>query len=196
MTTPTGFDQWIGYILEDEGPEVNISPDEPGGISCYGVSLLALADYNRAMSLPKPVAADVSSMTVNRAETFYAWFLSDLMLDQQTAAVAYRLADITVNIGQVGAAHALCLATGIWPLSDQVTPALCTAAKALDQKQLICALSAVWIGLKYGSGTPVGAGWTHYGHGWTNRRNAAHSRALGLISVPLAANHISLGRAS
>ena len=42
----------LAFIDEDEGPELNISSTEPGGASCRGVSLLVLAEYAKAHSLP------------------------------------------------------------------------------------------------------------------------------------------------
>src|ERR1035437_5930775 len=189
-TSPTGFDQWIGFILVDEGPELNQNAQEPGGASRFGVSVDALTDYHHSVGLPVATIADVVAITSDQAIAFYRWYLSSLMLDQLPAAIAYRLADIATNLGQVGGARALCLALGVWPLSDQVTPALCGAARQLDQTQLICALSGVWMGQKHGAGK----GWEQDGHGWTARRSKAHARALSLITVALGANSVSSGR--
>ena len=181
MTKPTGFDIWINYILDDEGPELNVSPDEPGGASRSGVSVDALTDFYNA-TYPQGHAAatiaDVTAMTATSAGQFYEWFLGTMMLDQLTPAVAYRIADIEVNLGRNGGLWAVCLALGISPFPPAMTQGVISQVKAVDPAQMIMALSGVWLSWKHANAI----GWVKYGNGWTNRRNKAHSRAIGLIT--------------
>ena len=177
MTDPSGFATWINYILDDEGPELNQSPDEPGGASRRGVSVSALTDYNKSVSLPAATVADIINLTDAQATTFYQWFFSTLMLDQVPSAVAYRIADIVTNLGHTGGVEALGIALGIYPVPTEMTPAIVSMVNAFDQGQLLCSLSGVWLENKHADE----AGWLKYGAGWTSRRNKAHARAMGLL---------------
>ena len=57
--------QSLAYITGDEGPELNVSPGEPGGASKWGVSLTVLSEH-----LGKPCAvADVAALTPDDANT-------------------------------------------------------------------------------------------------------------------------------
>lgn len=180
MTTPAGFADWIGYVLADEGPEVNQSTDEPGGVSRYGVSLAAYSDYRRAEKLPAPVVADVAAMTPAAATEFYAWFLGDMMLDQLPEALAYRIADLAVTLGREGAVEALCVALGVWPMPATMTAALVTDAEAADQRSLLLALGAAWLATKRTQGGAAGK--ARYGHGWNVRANRVHDRAAAMVT--------------
>jgi lysozyme family protein len=179
-TVPTGFNTWIQFILDDEDPTVNESPDEPGGISCWGISLFALQDYYKAQKLPPATADDVRNLTSVSAATFYNWFLSTFMLDQVSIAIAYRISDLVVTLGRVGAVEAVCVALGIYPIPTAMTQDIINSINAADQKQLIWALSGVWLATKR-SLTPTGK--IKYGHGWNNRRNNAHTRAIALVTA-------------
>jgi len=180
VTTPTGFADWIPYILDDEGPEVNASSDEPGGVSKYGVSLTTYRDYCRATKLPVPVAGDVADLTANGASAFYSWFLGDMMLDQLPAALAYRVADLAVTLGREGAVDALCSALGVWPVPTAMTAALVAAAKAADQTCLLWSLSGAWLATKRAQGGAAGR--AKYGDGWNARRNKVHARATAMVT--------------
>jgi lysozyme family protein len=176
MGVPAGFDNWIQFLLEDEGAEVNESPDEPGGISKYGVSLNAYSDYARAghYSVSKDVIRD---LTAGEAKAFYEWFFGPLLLDDLAPAVAYRIADIVANLGRHGGALTVQIAIGLWPISPAMTPEIIAAVEAVDPATMVYALSAVWLAEK--AARP--ASWAKYGHGWTNRRNKVTARALALI---------------
>jgi lysozyme family protein len=180
------FDDWIGLILKAEGPEINENVDEPGGISCYGVSLSSLADYNKANKLPSPTRDDVRSMTEDRAKQFYAWFFTPLRLNDLPDAIAYRLADIATNIGRSGGVAALemalmcCGGSAVvkWPFPEAINDAYIVGIKSVTPTALITALSAYWVGYKHAQ---TATGWVKYNHGWTNRLLEAQSNALGLI---------------
>jgi lysozyme family protein len=176
----TPFDVWMPYILIDEGPEVNASKDEPGGISKYGVSLSAYSDYCKSLGLPAPTVDDVSNLTSDTASIFYVWFFEPFTLDKFTPAIAYRIADLVVTLGRDGAFEALCETLGIWPIVLTMTPALVQAINAVDQKQLIWGMSGAWLATKRTEGGIVGK--QKYGNGWNARRNKAHGRSMAMIA--------------
>lgn len=179
MADPAGFTTWIAYILADEGPEVNQSPDEPGGISKYGVSLSAYDDYCHANGLAVPSTTDIANLTVGQATEFYSWFFSPFMLDQMTAAVAYRIADLVVTLGRNGAMEVICETLGIWPIADAMTPAILALINGTDAVVLIWGLSAAWLATKRGKSA---AGTVTYGNGWNNRMLDSKSKSLALVS--------------
>jgi lysozyme family protein len=166
MTVPNGFNKWVGWILEDEGPEVNRSPDEPGNISCYGISLTALSDYNKAMNLPSPTADDVANITAATASNFYSWFFSALNLDQVPAMVAYRIADIVTNLGRVGGTTCVQICLCIFPTTGIMDAATLAAVKAATPATLCLQLDAAWLAWKHNQ---TATGWGTYGKGWTAR---------------------------
>lgn len=171
----TGFDQWIGFILDDEGAELNIGGSEPGGASRYGVSVTALSDAFKAQGAPPATIDDIRNLTRDNAIAFYRWYFAPMRLDELSPGVAYRLADIETNLGPTGGVWALGLALGAYPLPDKMTDGLIAQAKGMDAKQLIAALSAAFLARKHES-----PGWAHYDHGWINRRNKAHARAMAM----------------
>jgi hypothetical protein len=176
--TPTGFATWIPFILEDEGAEVNESPDEPGGISKYGVSLNAMADYCKANNLPPPLIDYIRNLTEDNAKLFYAWFFAPMMLDHMPDAIAYRIADLVVTLGRTGAIEAVSVALGIWPIPTTMAGLFPDILKA-NQTALIWGLSGVWLATKRAQGGPLGR--MKYAHGWTVRRNKVQTRSLAMV---------------
>jgi lysozyme family protein len=164
-------------IIESEGPEVNRGPSEPGGISKYGVSLEAFADYCKSSARPVPTADDIANLTEADARLFYTnAFLNRIRFAELPSGVDYRLADIEVNLGPTGGITALQLALGIWPMGTIMTDAILGAVGTVDSRQLIRALGGVWISKKYTS-----ASWSTYGHGWMNRDISSTQKAIAMV---------------
>jgi lysozyme family protein len=178
----------LAYIDEDEGPEVNISPNEPGGESKHGVSLTFLSDWRKTKGLPPATIDDVAAVTSETAAQAYTdMFAVPLRFDELPGGPDYRLLDIVVNLGLHGGIIALQLALGMWPLTGTMDDATVELAKQADPKALVMALGAVWISKKHESPNwvPSPVTKTGYGHGWTNRCNKANARALALIVPPV-----------
>lgn len=167
----------LAYILEDEGAEFNVSASEPGGASKYGVSVVALSDWNKKNGKPPATIADVGDMTPDLAGQIYtADYLDAIRFNDLPAGVDYRLADIAVNLGVTGGITALQLALGMWPLTGIMDAATLAMLKG-DAKTIILSLSAAWIAKKHES-----ASWKTYGHGWSNRNVAATARAIAMVN--------------
>jgi lysozyme family protein len=178
--------QALSFILDDEGSEVNIGGSEPGGGSRYGVSLTALADYNRRHGLAAPTLDDIRAMTPELAGKIYTVnFAAPIRFDDLPAGADYRLLDIAVNLGVTGGAIALQLALGLWPLTGAVDDHTIGVIAGMDRVGLIMALSAAWITKKHESPNwnPSPITKTGYGHGWSNRNARATARALSMIGA-------------
>lgn len=87
------FDKVMPWVFEDEGG-VTISPDEPGGISTYGVSRTAYQEYlGRAVPMD-----EVKSLTKDKAAKFYRekfWGL----FPNLPAGLRYAAFDFAINSG-------------------------------------------------------------------------------------------------
>jgi lysozyme family protein len=177
----------LAYIDEDEGPEVNISPNEPGGESKHGVSLTFLTDWRKTKGLSPATIDDVAAVTSETAAQAYTdMFAVPLRFDELPGGADYRLLDIAVNLGLHGGITALQLALGLWPLDGVMDDDTVAFAKRADPKALVLTLGAVWISKKHESPNwgPSPVTKTGYGHGWMNRCNKANARALALIVPP------------
>lgn len=184
--------QSLAWIDEDEGYELNIGASEPGGASKHGVSLTVLSEWRKAhgQSFPATVA-DVGAVTAQLAGDIYSeMWAKPLQFDSLPGGVDYRVLDIAVNLGITGGATALQLALGLWPLTGVVDAETVQAANSTDPRVLIAALSAIWISKKHESVNwfpksvnPSSITDHGYGHGWTNRRNLATTRALTLVKT-------------
>lgn len=160
----------LNLILTWEGPEVNISPGEPGGISKYGVSLQTYQQYN-----PGATANTIANLTANQASDFYQQhFLPQIRFDDLQSGVDIRLADIAINLGITGAIHTLQLVLQQYPLTDTISNTHIRLIDAMGVEEVIYGLSASWITRH---NTDV-AGWVKDGHGWSNRNNAVTLQAI------------------
>lgn len=164
----------INAILISEGSELNVSPDEPGGASRYGISVSYLTDYRHARSLPPATVQDIIDLDGPGAAVVYDDLLTHIRFDELPAGVDYRLADIVTNLGLTGGALALQMCLGLWPLTGKYDDATIAAAQKREPKALIESLGAAWIVWKH---FQTDTGWGKYGHGWTNRVNEANAAA-------------------
>ena len=157
----------LAFIDRDEGPELNISPDEPGGSSCRGVTMEVLREYNQAHGIPSPTLNDIKAMTALLAGQIYQWrYLDALRFNDLPSGVDYRLADAAITLGETGACMLVQMALAMWPVTSIMDDRTISTIKAADPKVLLPALDAAWLVWKKGL-TPTG--WAKYGHGWTNR---------------------------
>jgi lysozyme family protein len=173
--------QALAYIDEDEGPEVNVSAGEPGGISCRGLSLTVLQEYHAAHGMRTATADDVRHMTAELAGQVYSWrFLDPIKFDDLPAGIDYRLADAAITLGGTGAITTLQIALQRWPITGAMDEATIGAAHAEDPRVVIAALDAAWLTWKHGMSAE---GWAKYNHGWLNRVRKVHARALAMTTT-------------
>lgn len=176
----------LAFILEDEGPELNIGGSEPGGGSKYGVSMVNLIDWNAARGLPKPALDDLAKMTPDFANEIYTeTFAKPLRFDVLPTGFDYQLLNISVNLGLHGGGRLAQAVLGVWQGDGSIDDATVAAAKALDPRSAVMMLGAAWIAVKrqspnWGSSTITPHG---YGHGWSNRYLKANARALAMIGA-------------
>lgn len=178
--------QALAFIDQDEGPELNVGGSEPGGSSKHGVSMTVLQEWHKANGLPPPTMDDMRAVDAVLAGKIYtANFAAPIRFNDLPAGPDYRLLDISVNLGVAGGISALQLALGIWPVTGIMSDVLVALAKAKPPRELIAALSAVWVSKKHESPNwnPSPITKTGYGHGWTARNIRATARALSLIGV-------------
>lgn len=176
----------LDMILASEGPELNVSPNEPGGASRYGVSVSFLTDYNRTLARPPATIDSIRVLTEADARTVYGAMLLDrLRFDEFPSGVDYRFTDIATNLGMTGGPRLLQLALGMWPITGKVDDETMARVRLADPATLIFSLSAAWIAKKAESPNwgPSPVTKTGYGHGWTNRNVAATAAALKLVEA-------------
>lgn len=181
--------QAIAWIAEDEGAELNVSPDEPGGSSKYGVTMEQLRVLHKRRNLPPPTMADMKRVDVKFAGDAYTeLYAVPIRYNDFNAGIDYRLLDASVSAGITG---------GAWILEDalghprqyepdgsrklsKMTDALISEANAIDPAVLIPKIGAAWLAHKM----EAAKGSTKYKAGWTNRGNKVQPRALSLITKP------------
>jgi len=164
----------LDNIIAWEGAEINISPDEPGGISKYGVSLRTYAEYMKKVGKPAPTFDDIKNLTEAQARDFYATvFLPPIRFNDLPDGVDVRLSDITVNLGITGGIYTLQLALQIFPLADTISDKAIATIGTINPSAVIYGLSAAWITNKHST-----AGWTKYGKGWSARNTSVTNLSL------------------
>lgn len=172
--------QTLAWIDEDEGPEVNISPDEPGGSSCHGVTMEVLQEYNKAHGAKAPTLDDMKVMTAALAGQIFQWrYLDALRFNDLPSGIDYRLADAAITLGETGACLLVQMCLAMWPTTGIMDDATVNAIKGQTPIVLLTALDGAWLTWKRGMATD---GWTKYGHGWTNRILKVRSRYSMMLS--------------
>ncbi len=171
--------QALAWIDKNEGPELNISPKEPGGSSQRGVSMETLQHWHRLKGLPPPTLDDMRKVDAALAGAIYTEFYAKpIRFDELPAGVDYRLLDIAVSVGITGSLIVLQRAlgrTGVAHYDD----ALVAIVGAFDPATLIEDLGAEWLAYKMAHGDGE-----KNGKGWTNRKNEAEGNALSLLLAP------------
>ena len=170
-------DAALDLIMRWEGPEINESPTEPGGISKYGISLTAYADYCKVKKYDAPTMDNIRELTEEQARSWYAfWWLPQIRFDDMPSGVDLRLADISVNLGVRGAINLLEMSLNMFPLTGVLDDSVVSNVNKQDAKALIHALSTGWLAIKHTS-----PNWVKFGHGWSNRNLAVTAQALDLV---------------
>ena len=167
----------LGYITSDEGPEVNISPDEPGGASRFGCTLLDLSEYRKTQC----TIDDIKGLTKDEANTIYSTkFAIPIQFDALPSGVDYRVLDLAVTLGVSGACTLVQMALLMWPITGVMDNLTIANIKTEDSRVLLASLDAAWLSWKHGM-TPDG--WRKYGHGWINRVINVRSRYTAMLGT-------------
>ena len=167
----SNLEKVLAWIDEDEGPEVNISPDEPGGGSARGLTIEVWNEYNRAHGLGVVGIKNLSDVTAELSGKVFQWrYLDPLRFDELPSGVDYRMADAAITLGVNGACSLAQMCLTIWPTTGTMDDATIAAIKGSDPKTLLFALDGAWLAWKHNWVTPGSVpGWNRYGHGWSNR---------------------------
>jgi len=88
------FDKVMAFVFEDEGG-ATVSPDEPGGISTYGVSRTAYSEY---MGHPVSVA-DMKLLSKEAARDFYRKKFWNVVATDKPLGLRYATFDFAINSG-------------------------------------------------------------------------------------------------
>lgn len=157
------------YLAEDEGPELNVDPDEPGGASRYGVSITALS---KALGHTATID-DLRSLTMDKAWTnvYVPQFWHRIGADKLPAGLNYAAFDFAVNSGPA-------VVDGDDTNNPQIIQDFLT--QALKEKTVAAQIDKLCdLRLKYMQTNPVK--WAKYKRGWTARveRVRARSKLLG-----------------
>lgn len=166
----------LDFIIRWEGPEINESAGEPGGISKFGVSLTAYREAGH----PNATKDDIRNLTEADARAFYTVRAAAVRFDELPAGVDLAALNLAVTCGVTGAAIILQMTVDIWPNTGKFDDGMIAALKAADLKVLIHAAGSAWLSWKARSDTTL-TEWGRYQHGWINRDKDFRSTALAMI---------------
>lgn len=157
------FDQVIEYVIDDEGDELNLSPNEPGGASRYGVSLDTLTKYLGR----KATLADLRAMSPETAKQVYRKLYWDAIgASQLPIGLNYAAFDFAVNSG---------VAVVDGKGADDYLNRAMIAVGIENQINKLCDLR-----LERMRASPD---WQKYKNGWSARVARVRSRALSLAGI-------------
>lgn len=158
------FARAVNFVLQWEGAQLADDPDDPGGLSRYGIALR----YH-----PELTADDIRSMTPERAaQIYHDSYWSVIHGDDLPDYLQLPALDCCVNPGSGVVVKLLQKAVGV-PQDGLIGPGTLTALRIANQHTLLERFTAARIG--YWS---TRSGWPKYGEGWTARAVAAALEAL------------------
>ena len=158
------FDRVMEYIVDDEGDELNVSADEPGGASRYGVSIDTLSKFLKR----KATIQDLKALTPASASQIYKQLYADpIGFDKLPVGLNYAALDFGINSG---IAH-VDGKDNMAGVRDAVTEAL-KEATVHAQINKLCDLRLAWMKSR--------PGWLRYKAGWTARLDRVRNRSQNL----------------
>jgi lysozyme family protein len=167
----------LTFITTDEGEELNVSPDEPGGASKWGVTLTDLSEVRGKAC----TVADVSALTQDDANAIYSTrFAVPIQFNVLPSGVDYRMLDCAVTLGITGSIEAIQMCLAMWPTTGAMDAATLAAVGKVTPAVLVLQLDAAWLTWKR-SLEPNG--WETYGHGWNNRVLKVKARLSAMMGV-------------
>lgn len=163
-TAPSSHTQIFEYIAEDEGRELNVHPDEPGGASRLGVSLQTMSRHIGTRATVK----DLEEMTDALAWDIYdALFWDAIRADDLPAGLNYAAFDFAVNSGPA-----------VVDGDDTNNPRVVQdfLLQALKESTVRAQIDKLCdLRLEYMQRDP--AKWARYKRGWSNRVSRVRARA-------------------
>lgn len=168
--------QALDFIIRWEGPEINESPGEPGGISKYGVSLMAYQEDSH----PTATKDTIRNLSEADARAFYSRRAAKVRFSDLPSGVDLAALNLAVTTGITGAALILQMTVDIWLATGKFDDATVAALKAADPKTVVHAAGSAWLAWKARSDTTL-TEWGRYQHGWINRDKDFRSTALALV---------------
>lgn len=157
------FNRVIEFVIDDEGSELNLSPNEPGGASRYGISIDAMSKYLGR----KATTDDLLRLTPETAGVIYrAQYWDAIGADKLAAGLNYAAFDFAVNSG---------VATVDGKGMDDYLNRALTMPTLTEQIDKLCDLR-----LERMRNNPD---WLKYARGWSARVARVRSRAHTLSGV-------------
>jgi uncharacterized protein (TIGR02594 family) len=173
LSTDDRFQRCVGYVLSDEGGDVDDSRD-PGGRTSRGITE---NDWSHWLQSHPSLPTDVFDAPQDQIEAIYrAWYWNLLNGDELPPGVDYAVFDYGILSGVRRASRSLQKLVGV-TTDGGVGAQTIRAVKGADPAQLVNDLCADR--LQEMRRSPV---WSVYGAGWTARVNRVKTRALGMIS--------------
>lgn len=164
---------WLATLFEVEGGYVN-DPDDPGGVTNYGITWRTLSDWRGCTVQPE----DVAQLTKQEVSAIYlARFWQVMRGDQLPAGLDLYAADFAVNSGPARAASELQRLVGTED-DGFVGPKTLEAVRKKDPLRLLLDYDAARMRFLLGLEQ-----WDKFGRGWTNRCNRVCSVARGRIQA-------------
>jgi lysozyme family protein len=136
MSDRERFDQLIGAVLEHEGGLAD-DPDDPGGITKYGISLRSYPHLGRD---------GIRNLTVEQARDIYYrdWWQRLRCGEIQDDRIAQKLLDTCINVGAMTGVRilqrALCDVGQPVSIDGLIGPQTIGAANRADSVQLLAAM--------------------------------------------------------
>jgi lysozyme family protein len=176
----SSIEQSLDFILRWEGPEINESPGEPGGISKYGVSLTAWQEAGHSGATKD----DIRNLTEDQAREFYRHRAAAVRFGDLLPGIDLAVLNLAVTAGPTGAAIILQMTIDAWPASAAIDDATVAALNAADPKIIVHAAGSAWLAWK-ARGDSTMAGWHQHAHGWINRDRDFRATALAMAAKPV-----------
>lgn len=167
---PSSHQQIFEYIAIDEGRDLNVHPDEPGGASRLGISLQTMSRHLGT----KATIKDLEEMTDAMAWDIYdALFWDMINADRLPAGLNYAAFDFAVNSGPA-----------IVDGDDTNNPKIVEdfLAQALREKTVTAQIDKL-CDLRIGYMKRNPEKWERYKRGWTARVDRVRARAHNMAGV-------------
>ena len=154
------FDSSFDALIGNEGTEVSNDPEDPGGLSKFGISHRAYPDL------------DIVNLTIDGAKAIYLRdYWNKCGCDALPSPLNFQVFDTAVNSGIIEAAKILQLALGV-VADGHIGPATRAAIQGKDPIKLAVMFCAARLEFMTNC-----SAWQHDGKGWA-RRVASNLRGI------------------
>ncbi len=170
-----GYERSLACLLAHEGGYSN-HPDDPGGPTNFGITIVDYRRYAKADA----TAADVRAMSVDEAKVIYRKRYWDAQrCDELPAGVDYAVFDYGVNSGTGRSGKVLRRVLHRPDDSSAVTDDVIAAARAADARALVTAICDERLRFLKSLKT-----WHVFGKGWGRRVGEVKAVALQMAAAP------------